>query len=488
MKRTLSCLMLGAALVAVSIPGHAQRMAISQVRAEPANFTVYLDAIGEDGKTPLAVAGPAALRATYGKKNLVVEGLAPFREGVGYIVLVDVSASLGPVEFKQVREALQAFTAGLRDVDRMALIRFGDDSRVLSDFTASKDLLQAKLKELRPADSRTAFHLALKQGLELGRRLDGSLPIRRAIVVLTDGKDEGSGITIEDVLGDVRKNRTPVYAIGFSRLPAPEKTRYFDVLRRLATESGGEFFPIKQGAPIGVAYDATKAAITRVYVAKVGGGEALEDGRAARLQVTLTAGDRVLTDGLDVRVPPAVDVPKGKPLTAKVPPQAWYLRLPLWAYSALGTGIFLTIFIAAIVLRRKPTGMPTPEPLPAPQRLNRPEALTLVEKVTLEPPPILVKLVVVRGQKPGATFDLTVRQKAVVGHAPSSDLTLPLELTMSPQHFELLRADERLAIRDLGSGQGTSINGVPIHSIYPVCDGDTITAGATVLRIVTPRL
>jgi VWFA-related protein len=475
MKRTLSRLVLGAALFAAT--ASAQRLAISQVRAEAGSFTVFLDAVSEDGRTPLPV---TAIKASYGKQNLTVASLAPFSEGVAYIVLVDVSKSLGPGEFAQVHESLLAFTEGLRPIDRMAVIRFGDDARIVSDFTGDKESLKAKLAELHPTDSRTSFHLALKQGLELGRRLDPGLPIRRAIVVLTDGKDEGSGVTLEDVLSDARQNRTPIYAIGFSRLPGAERTRYFDLLRRLAMESGGDFFPVHAGGPIAPAYTATKTAIARVYAAKLTGTGGVSDGRAERLQITLTAGDRVLTDGVDVRVLPGPDVP---PQKAPMPPKHWYRQLPVWAYYAAGVGFVLMVLVAIIALRGKPVGIPTPPPVPA-DRPNRPQPLASFDQPPANPPLIRVKLVVLRGQKPGSSFDLAVGSKKTVGHATTSDLALPAELTMSPEHFEFLRAGGRLAIRDLGAGKGTSINGIPIRNVYPVSDGDTITAGATVIRVV----
>ena len=41
----------------------------------------------------------------------------------------------------------------------------------------------------------------------------------------------------------------------------------------------------------------------------------------------------------------------------------------------------------------------------------------------------------------------------------------------------------RLFLKDLGSTNGTLVNGVPIQGLYPVDDGDRILLGKTELRL-----
>ena len=58
---------------------------------------------------------------------------------------------------------------------------------------------------------------------------------RVAIVLLTDGKDEGSPIREEDVVARIKDTHIPIYTLGFG-----PKTQV-DYLKKVATLSGGYF-------------------------------------------------------------------------------------------------------------------------------------------------------------------------------------------------------------------------------------------------------
>jgi serine phosphatase RsbU (regulator of sigma subunit) len=56
---------------------------------------------------------------------------------------------------------------------------------------------------------------------------------------------------------------------------------------------------------------------------------------------------------------------------------------------------------------------------------------------------------------------------------------------VSKEHAEILRTGERLAIRDLGSRNGTRVNGIEVHEATPIREGDVIEIGKVLARIVT---
>jgi von Willebrand factor type A domain/FHA domain len=482
-------LQLGLIAVVTALPLFPQTFAISQARADPPSFTLFLEATGSDGQ-PLPVSGPGALKATFGEHPLTVTSLAPFdpaTSGVAYIVLVDVSKSLGPREFAQVRAALGVLTDHLGPRDRMAIVTFGSRVQIVSDFTADRDALKSKIQGLAPTDNQTFLHLALRQAIDLGKRLDPDLPARRAAIVLTDGKDEGSGITIDDVLADVRENRLPFYAIGFSRLPAPERARYFDLLKRLAIDSGGRFFEAANAVSIARAYADTRAAITGVLVARLNCPACAATGRIEHLQVTLNSGDRVLTDGIDLRIlPAATPAPAAIPRTPPPPPRPlpWYRRIPMWAYIAGGSLAMVAMAVLLLLFehrrqKRKKAPQPSAEPVVA--------LSPAVETPEPAPPPspaVPLEFVVVRGQRPGTSYRLKLDRRAVIGTAADSDLRLTSEPSIAAHQFELERSRGRIIIRDLSGSQGTSVNGVPLRAQYPIAHGDVISVGVTELRVL----
>jgi hypothetical protein len=465
----------------MAAPAAAQRLAISEARAELPSFTLFLEASGAQGEA-IVVGDPAALEATFGSHRLGVNGLASFdgaRTGIAYIVLVDVSKSLGAYEFAEVRESLRVLASHLGPLDRMAVIRFADRPEVVTDFTADRNTLAAAFAGLQRTGDHTVLHLALRQALELGKRLDPQLPDRRAAIILTDGKDEGSGITIDDVLGDLRDNRLPFYTIGYSRLAPAERMRYFDLLKRLALDSGGQFFEAADSKSITRAYEDTRAAIARVLVAHLSCDGCVGDGRPERLQVTLRSGDRVFTDAIDLRVAPAAEA--AQPADSATPAAQPKPAIPAWAYAAAGTLVTVALVVVVVALLNRSRS----KQAAAAANVDAPATrATKAEPVPVPDPLVPLEFVVVRGQCPGTSYRLSLAKRATIGTAADSDLRLTSEPAVAAHQFELECVLGKIVIRNLAAGQTTSVNGIPIRSQYLISHGDLISAGNTDLRVV----
>ncbi len=83
-------------------------------------------------------------------------------------------------------------------------------------------------------------------------------------------------------------------------------------------------------------------------------------------------------------------------------------------------------------------------------------------------------LVVVRGPNAGARF-LLDRDRTTVGRHPDSDIFLH-DVTVSRRHSELLREGRRFAIRDLGSLNGSYVNGARVDE-HMLESGDEVQIG-----------
>lgn len=73
--------------------------------------------------------------------------------------------------------------------------------------------------------------------------------------------------------------------------------------------------------------------------------------------------------------------------------------------------------------------------------------------------------------------------EAVVGRDPGCDLALDLSM-ISGRHARLARDGDRIRIEDLGSANGTFVNGVRIAGPTPVRPGDLIGLGSHAVRLV----
>ncbi len=184
----------------------------------------------------LAEQAPASPNTVFGTSDKVAEGTT-------YIFLIDISKSVAPKQFDQIKQGLSAWIEVLEEQDRMAILTFGNEVNVAQDFTSNRTLLQGALDRLQLKASKTRLHAALLQSLELGRKENTELPSKRVIILLSDGVDDFTGaMNREEVLRRIKDAKLPIFAVGFFNPPATnEKEQALDALKRFAEASGGYF-------------------------------------------------------------------------------------------------------------------------------------------------------------------------------------------------------------------------------------------------------
>jgi len=139
-----------------------------------------------------------------------------------------------------VKDGAKQFVEALRPHDRLALIVFSDESLLVHDLAERREATHEAIDQYQVRGG-TALNDALFDALIRLRPVEG----RRAIVLLTDGRDEngpgtapGSRHTRSEVLGELRMVDATIYSIGLGSTVDREG------LEELARESGGEaFFP-----------------------------------------------------------------------------------------------------------------------------------------------------------------------------------------------------------------------------------------------------
>lgn len=187
------------------------------------------------------------------------------------VLLLDVS---GSVENYQdfIRKTARAFVDTADRRDRISIVMFNDDVKVLSGFTSDRAILNESLDAFE-AGGGTAYYDALAFVLaDQLRSLGGE---RSAVVVLSDGDDNRSFLPFSSLLGSMEESGSLIYPlyvpsglIANSRLGEVDAS--IDPLRRkfmsltskaeaegakLAEISGGVYYPIRKLGEIQQAYD-----------------------------------------------------------------------------------------------------------------------------------------------------------------------------------------------------------------------------------------
>ena len=156
-------------------------------------------------------------------------------------LLVDHSGSMQE-KLDDVTAAARAFVTASNPDDQMFVVNFNESVRLglpaAKPFSSSAAELGAAIGNA-PAMGLTALYDALLNGL---RMLEKGKLERKVLVVISDGGDNASRATLDQVLRAAEQSNAAIYTIGIFDPDDPDRNP--KVLRRLARETGGEaFFP-----------------------------------------------------------------------------------------------------------------------------------------------------------------------------------------------------------------------------------------------------
>lgn len=94
-----------------------------------------------------------------------------------------------------------------------------------------------------------------------------------------------------------------------------------------------------------------------------------------------------------------------------------------------------------------------------------------------------VALHILNGPRIGHRLFLRPQQHLRIGRTEVADVAIPTDAMLSGVHFRVSSHEpESLQVEDLGSRNGTFVNGRPV-GFYRAIEGDLITAGTTVFRV-----
>lgn len=95
----------------------------------------------------------------------------------------------------------------------------------------------------------------------------------------------------------------------------------------------------------------------------------------------------------------------------------------------------------------------------------------------------MVELTVLSGSERGRVDKVKLSSRIVVGRDKNCDVSYPADVEMSSKHFELTLVGNHVEVQDLGSTNGTLLNGAQLVTEQRLEDGDWIRAGLTEVRI-----
>ena len=125
-------------------------------------------------------------------------------------VIFDVSGSMGGDKIKRAREALSKFIQTSHNSDEYFLIAFNSRAQLLLDKTRDGNAVLDKLTFVETR-SQTALYDAVYLGVNNVQRAQHS---KRALIVISDGQDNNSRYTFDNVRQLLKESNVAVYGVG----------------------------------------------------------------------------------------------------------------------------------------------------------------------------------------------------------------------------------------------------------------------------------
>jgi len=187
-------------------------------------------------------------------------------------LLVDTSGSQRMVLGEEQAASYRFLDKVLReDLDKTFVVHFDYRAEVLQNLTSSKEKLEKSLERVAlPFQSRgyggtTLYDAVYLCSTLVTRKQTG----RKALILLTDGEDNGSRRTLEDAIEAAQRADTLIYSILFAdpgfgggrRFGPDGKT----VLRKMSKETGGGFFEVSKKRPLDVIYQQLQEELRNQY-------------------------------------------------------------------------------------------------------------------------------------------------------------------------------------------------------------------------------
>ncbi len=147
------------------------------------------------------------------------------------VVAIDISGSMTP-SMPKLKSAVKEFLTAVPGTNQVTLLGFNDTIFTLTRKTMDPAERVRAVDHLAPWGS-TALYDVILRGVDMLGRQTG----RKALIVFTDGEDQGSHAAITDVERHLQSSDVTLYMIGQGRGITLEPLK--KVMERLATPTGG---------------------------------------------------------------------------------------------------------------------------------------------------------------------------------------------------------------------------------------------------------
>jgi len=239
---------------------------IEKSRMKSTEITVYLSVTDQDGN-PLTAFNEynfVIKQVCKGSTDTTLIGSKSFSmmdkkgKNVAVAATMDYSGSMSDSDIRNMKIALSQFVNQKNPDDYFEIIKFSDDCDVIQEFTPDVNLLQAAINGSYP-DGRTAFYDAVYTGLIDCQKFVGSNPgFLPAVIAFTDGKENNSWTSFNEILTLAQKSQIPIYTIGYGAVDQFK-------MEQMAAGTGGRYTYTPEAVELQDIYTTVSGQLKNIY-------------------------------------------------------------------------------------------------------------------------------------------------------------------------------------------------------------------------------
>lgn len=443
------------------------------------------DANGQPISTPEA----NHIFASLDTGRMGVKSIKPFSEsgeGMAYVFLIDVSGSLSSSQFKSLKNATKVWAEKMDEKDRLAIITFGNEAKIIQDYTNDAEAIENSLSSISNRDGNTMLYGGIEEAVKLASRNDADLPKRKAVILLTDGvNDYSGGIDETTAMQMATEALIPIYSIW---TPGSKSKIGETFLNTLSNATNGTVYNLAR-EDIDSIYNTAYEGFRKAFVVDLSYPLASADGNIHNLKITVRSEDKEASDDTECILKKPTETYASVPIntvSAEAEEEGENNMSPITLILIIAITLLIIAVVVAIIalMNRKPKTLEsssraaypqyTPEnaniPIPQPAAPSVPAnsgrgiAFTMYE---------IGKQDVKSGRVDGTI---------IIGRHSNCGMVIN-DAGISGQHCRILEDGGALMIEDLGSTNGTIVNGMTIPGRTKLTSGDLIMLGNKEYRI-----
>lgn len=384
-----------------------------------------------------------------------VESLEAAQTGASIVIVVQASGAMMPIQ-EDLKKSVSAFINGLGEKDQVAVVDYGNGPETVAPFSDDKGDVAGKASKITFNGPSFLLYDGLAQAMSLyaaaaapgkGGQAATLLPAAKAIIVISDGRDNGSATADEKIISDANKRHIPIHCVGHSEVGDDSLPN----LENIAKRTGGTYKAAQTVEDINKALVVIKDYINKMYV--VSWKTQLDhDGKDHKIEIAMeNEGGASLKSAIVVKTPNYID----------------WIKIGIWVAA-----ILLVLIIAAVIYV---VTRPKPPPVrfcPVCRRAQMPEwdvCLFCLKSAK-------ARIIVQKGATKGKTYPL-VGKVVSMGSAPENNVRI-MDGAVSGKHAGIAVDGNKFEIVDLGSKNGVLVNGKKAARRF-LRNGDIITLGMT---------